>query len=1724
VQKVIRGAILAAAALVGLATPVLAQGTPFYDWVVNADNQGSNVVPAGSLAGYIVKVENVGAAAPETVITVPVPPTTTFSAATGTITGCAVNVDIVSCTVPELQPGATAAMDIKFRTTAAGTITAVFNIAAPDAVPTNNTAMRTTTVAKGADIGLTITGPTLPRSGSRASYNVVVANTGPDIAERYQFDFPVPGGLAAVTTPSGCVKSGSSFLCTGTGLAVNALRTFTFTGTINANVGSTITLSSSILDSEPLDPDVDNNIAELDIKVTPGSDVKVSKSRAPVGDLIVGQKVTFTLVPSYSGDVPQPLKMFDDVPSNYTIDNVNEGSWECSTSDQRVTCEKDTVTTGPGLNVSLGDVTIEATATTETVAGATVRNRVEIESQGNNDSAPNLNDPDLNNNVAFDPPATILPKTIDLEAHKTGPTPPALLVGSTVTFQLSASNVGNVGYYGLVQIDEVIPVGLRIMAIGGQGWDCTPSSLPLDGTGTNFIPCVRTYDQGSPLAPTEFTPVINVTAEVTQAGVIVNKAQVKADGGNLPDNNSTNDIATWSGTGGTDNSSADLTIVKTISAPAAIPPDKATVASGGAVTFEIEVINNGTPNSVPDAPSELVTITDEFTQLINSSTGIDGGLEAFQIIKPAFPTMDIECSTSVTPGSKRSVKLTCGIDELQVCVPRGGSTTATCPIIRVITRPGGNASGRSNTATAISSKTYDPDMSNNSGKVDYEVTANTDVIVGKTATPSPVRVGQDLVYVVTARNSDALGVLSAADEVTITDTLPVGVTFISATPSRGTCPTTPAVGSLTTTSNRTVLCSFGTPLDAGVQQTVTITVRPTKDLLTVPQPILKNQVSVSTTTPEADQDNNSAEVDTPVIDARFDLLVDKTDTPDPVILGDNTVFTVLVQNRGPSAAENVKVVETLPKDILKFVAATTPGDADCGPTASLDPFGGEIQCTFPLLLSGETRVIEVEMEGAAVGVSENIVEVSAAGSAVADQLPGNNKSIETTTVRNRVDVEATSKVPSTLTPELGETFTFTIRVTNIARSGLSDAENVVLSDTLPAGMVMAGSPTATVVPGTGTASTLACTVKAANAGFDCNFGTMSAGAVVDVVAPVRVEVVTVPPPAAQTFTNTATVTTTSGDEFVGNDSAEGSVEVTNTAPKIALVKTAGTSGLSTPPKAGEVVTYAFTVTNTGGLTLRDVTLADSLPGMVISGGPIASLAPGAVDSTTFTGTYALTQADLDLGQVTNTAEVTGSYTTPTGGTDTVTDKSGTALDDNNPTVVDLPAAAAIAVVKTADTSQMTTPTQVGDLIIYRFAVTNTGNVTLTDVTLSDPLPGLTLTGGPIAALPPGVTDTTTFTGTYAVTQANLESEQVVNQATVSGNPPTGPPSTGLSGTSLTNTNPTVVALTYTPDVTATKTASTDSVIIGDSLTYTLTFTSNSLGTLRNVTVVDVLPLGLVYTPGTATVGGVAADPQGAGRTLRWTGLTIGPKQSLTVKLGVRVTGDAPWGELENQTWLEGSTGTRFSNVATAIIVREPEAVFDCADIIGKVFDDRNRNGTQDAPDGSGATEPGLPAVRVVTTRGYVITTDDFGRFHVPCAELPREMGSNFTMKLDTRSLPTGYRLTTENPRTIRVTPGKMAKVNFGVSLSRVVRIDLSAQAFTAEGQPTAALKKGVAGLIAQLQSEPSVLRLNYRLSGESDAVARKRLDRVEALVRSAWQDKGERLRVERTLQRAGGTP
>jgi large repetitive protein len=211
----------------------------------------------------------------------------------------------------------------------------------------------------------------------------------------------------------------------------------------------------------------------------------------------------------------------------------------------------------------------------------------------------------------------------------------------------------------------------------------------------------------------------------------------------------------------------------------------------------------------------------------------------------------------------------------------------------------------------------------------------------------------------------------------------------------------------------------------------------------------------------------------------------------------------------------------------------------------------------------------------------------------------------------------------------------------------------------------------------------------------------------------------------------------------------------------------------------------------------------------------------------------------------------------------------------------------------------------------------------------------------------------------------------------------------------------------------------------------------------------------------------------------------------------------------------------------------PEAVFDCSDVIGKVFDDVNRNGVQDAYDPRAAItdqdifldkygklappepeellgEPGIPGVRIATVNGLLITTDEYGRFHVPCAALPADIGSNVTLKLDPRTLPVGYGLTTENPRTLRLTPGKVAKMNFGVALTDMVDIGLTAQAFVpGTAEPVQALVDGVQTLIGRIANTPSTLRLTYLLaSGEDRAGALARLRATEDLIRRLWRGVG----------------
>jgi len=214
------------------------------------------------------------------------------------------------------------------------------------------------------------------------------------------------------------------------------------------------------------------------------------------------------------------------------------------------------------------------------------------------------------------------------------------------------------------------------------------------------------------------------------------------------------------------------------------------------------------------------------------------------------------------------------------------------------------------------------------------------------------------------------------------------------------------------------------------------------------------------------------------------------------------------------------------------------------------------------------------------------------------------------------------------------------------------------------------------------------------------------------------------------------------------------------------------------------------------------------------------------------------------------------------------------------------------------------------------------------------------------------------------------------------------------------------------------------------------------------------------------------------------------------------------GEHVNQAWaVNVGTTTIVSNVAEATVRIEPDADFDCTDILGKVFDDRNGNGVEDE------SEPGLPGVRVVTVAGDLITTDREGRYHVTCPMIANaDRGSNFILKLDTRTLPTGYRMTTENPETVRLTRGKFVKLNFGAALLRVVRLDVQDAVFKGDDLAPDYLAK-VNTLIETLEGQPSVLRISYIARGEDGKLVRDRIAGLKALIERKWGEKTRRCRL-----------
>lgn len=695
-----------------------------------------------------------------------------------------------------------------------------------------------------------------------------------------------------------------------------------------------------------------------------------------------------------------------------------------------------------------------------------------------------------------------------------------------------------------------------------------------------------------------------------------------------------------------------------------------------------------------------------------------------------------------------------------------------------------------------------------------QVSSEADLLVTKTA-PAEAAAGSDVTYTVEVRN---LGP-DDAPTVTLTDPIPAGMTFVSATSEPAFVCTTPAIG-----DGGTISCVAAT-LIAGDTATFTFVV--SIPLQTEPGTFFVNQASATTQAVDPNDENNTgiATTTTPP-PPQADLAVVKSG---PTATGPDTdiTYTIVLSNGGPAAATNVTLTDPIPAD-LTFVSLTQTGTPlTCDPLTA--GAGGTLSCSAPTYAAGGSTTLSLTLHVPAEPAGE--YTNTATVQSDSDPNPENNATT-TSLLVTAVDVSVTKTGPAIAAA--GTTISYTITVAN---AGPDAAADVTLVDPLPAGttfvsMTHVGGPVA------------ACTT---NGTVTCAFGPLAAGASSQYTLTLAIT-------TATTISNTATVSTSSFDTDPADNTATAVTTVTQSAD-LAVVKNAAASVL-----AGTNLTFSVTATNAGPSNATAVSISDTLPAGTTfvsatqTSGPAFTCGHAA-------GTITCTAATFDAG-ATATFDFVVTVLPGTSGllTNTVAIAASTpdpsAANNSSTSITTVSSSADLAVIKTA-------PPAAAVLTDVTFSVTltNLGPSTASNVVLADAVPAnttfvsATQTSGPlfacslaagtitcsIASFDPGAAATFSFVVTPTAEGS------LTNTATVTST--TADPVSPNNASTTTTTVARAVA-----DVGIVKTANADEAVPGAPATFTIVVTNSGPGPAANVVVTDPLPAGVTLVGATATQG------------------------------------------------------------------------------------------------------------------------------------------------------------------------------------------------------------------------------------------------------------------------------
>ncbi len=846
--------------------------------------------------------------------------------------------------------------------------------------------------------------------------------------------------------------------------------------------------------------------------------------------------------------------------------------------------------------------------------------------------------------------------------------PDPVTAGAQLTYSIDAGNAGP-SVANAVTLSNPLPAGASFVSLATTGgWNCTTPAVGAGGT------VICTAANLAPGSADTFTLVVALDGGLAAGSVLSNIATITSA---TPDSDAGNDSAT-----------ATTTVVSAVDLALAIADSPDPITAGMHLTYTIDAVNAG-----PSAANS-VTLTNPLPL----------GTTFVSLTSPAG-------WTCTTPAAGSSGNIVCDTGSL---APGAAAFTLVVATDAALA----DGSALSNTAT-IASATPDSNAGNDSATATTTIATSADLGVTVADSADPVNAGTQLTYSIGLTNAGP----SVAAATTVSDTLPVGTTFVSLAAPAGFSCTTPAAG-----AGGTISCSHAAFAPGTADFTLVVAI----DAGVADGTVLNNTASATSATPDPNPANGSATATTTIDAATIDLTVVLADSPDPVNAGAALTYTIVAHNSGPIAAAEASLTLPLPA-ATTFVSLTTPAGWNC--TTPAAGATGTVTCTNAAFAAGSAVFNAVVNVDAATAAGTLLTATATVATTTGDSNPANGTATVQTTVSTAGDLSVT--LADSADPVAAATqFSYTLGASN---TGPSVATAVAVNQTLPAGTTFA----ALVTP-----AGFSCTTPAVGAGgsIACTAATMAAGSAAFTIT-VAVDAGAA---AGTVLTANANIAASAADPNPANDTASETTTVSAASGDMAITL----SDLPDPVIAGNHVVYSSVITNNGPAAATGVTVTLPIPTGTSFVSATADAGTCSATATTITCSFAGSIATGAAGQRSMTFDLLVAPSVAAGTVLNATISVASAAVESVP--VDNGATQATSVIASANLSTTLTATPAvvgtGTIATLTGTVTNAGPSDAQDVALTVTLPaGLsyvdaTLAGG--SCSPASVSGQTVITCTW----------------------------------------------------------------------------------------------------------------------------------------------------------------------------------------------------------------------------------------------------------------------------------------------------------------------------------------------------------------------------------------